>query len=518
MRFLRSPYVPGLLLFVVALVLGLLNYQDYGVAWDESAQWDIGNVNYKYVVHGDRAGLDNFYNRDYGPAFEIVLIGIEKALDITKARDLYLMRHLACHILFLIGCLAAYVLVFRTYASTMLGSLAFLIVFLFPRFYAHSYFNSKDIVFLSFFFLTLLAVYRAFETKKALWYIIAGILCGYTTGIRVLGVIIPAAVGLVLLLNAIVVFRKDKKAFRSVFLNMLTFALSGLAAIVLFWPLLWTAPVKNFMDSYERMAHFRWDGWVLLRGGFIEATKLPVYYFPIWFCLTTPIAWLVLGITGMVWFVIDFLKKPLFYLSDLSRSSLIVYLLVFFLPICMVIVLHAVIYDDWRHLYFIFAGFLMFIIFAVQKLLATRMKIAVVGFCALQLGLLTFFMIKNHPFQQVYFNEFMTREPEFIRHNYEFDYWGTSTKQGFEYVLEHDTSASIRIGTPDGYFYPTTLNLAFLTDHQRSRIVSVGENDSCDYFISFFRWHPEDYEGHTSVHDIKVYNNTMLRISKVVGK
>ncbi|WP_276132136.1 ArnT family glycosyltransferase [Polluticoccus soli] len=517
MSFLRSPYVPGVLLFAIAFIVGLISYQDYGMSWDETAQREIGNVNYNYIIHGDRASLDNYFNKDYGPAFEVVLIGIEKTLGIQKYRDVYLMRHLACHILFLIGCLSAYILVFRTYKNVLLASISFLIILLFPRFYAHSYFNSKDVVFLSFFFITLLAIYRAFETKRIKWYIIAGLLCGYTTCIRILGVIMPAAVGLVLLLNAIVCIRIDKQLLRPVILRIVSFALSCILATIFFWPLLWTGPVNNFIESYQRMAHFRWDGTVLLQGAYVNATDLPIQYFPLWFSLTTPILWLLLGVVGIVWFVIDFLKKPVIYLTDLPRSSFIVYFLVFFLPVCMVVILHAVIYDDWRHLYFIFAGFLMFVILAIQKLLATRLKIAVVGVSVLQLGLLAFFMIKNHPFQQLYFNELMSRSPEYIRHNYEMDYWGASTKQAFEYILEHDSASSIRIGGPDGH-YAIPNNFYFLTEHQRSRIVLVGEKDKWDYFVTFFRYHPEDYEGQRTVYDFKVNNSTVLRVSKPASK
>ena len=45
-------------------------------------------------------------------------------------------------------------------------------------------------------------------------------------------------------------------------------------------------------------------------------------------------------------------------------------------------------------------------------------------------------MIRNHPFQNVYFNNFLSHDEQYLRKNFEMDYWGTSYKQALEYVLK----------------------------------------------------------------------------------
>ena len=96
-----------LVLFVAALVVALPLWQDFGLSWDELAQWDMGQMSYAYVFRGDEALL-SFRNNDYGVAFELPLIMLEKILGLEDTRDVYLMRHLATHVFFLLGALACF--------------------------------------------------------------------------------------------------------------------------------------------------------------------------------------------------------------------------------------------------------------------------------------------------------------------------------------------------------------------------------------------------------------------------
>ena len=96
MKTLLKTYAPGLILFVISLVIGMMVYKDYGVAWDDPIQRDLGLVSYNYAFHKDQT-LNTIADRDYGVAFELVLIGIERYLDLSDSRDIYLSRHLSVH-------------------------------------------------------------------------------------------------------------------------------------------------------------------------------------------------------------------------------------------------------------------------------------------------------------------------------------------------------------------------------------------------------------------------------------
>ena len=63
-------YAPGLMVWVIALIVSLCTYQDYGVSWDEPIQRTIGEVSYNYIFHQDPT-LHTYIERDPGVGFEL---------------------------------------------------------------------------------------------------------------------------------------------------------------------------------------------------------------------------------------------------------------------------------------------------------------------------------------------------------------------------------------------------------------------------------------------------------------
>jgi hypothetical protein len=159
-----SPYFPGIILFLAALIIGLFVYKDYGIAWDEPIQRDIGVLNYDYAFNGN----DNLFrvaSDHHGAAFELVLLVAEKWLKITDSRDIYLMRRLVSHIFFLIGMFFGYILIYRLFRNRFIACLGFIMLVFDPRIYVHSFINSKDVPFLSSVIITFAFCQLAFEKK-----------------------------------------------------------------------------------------------------------------------------------------------------------------------------------------------------------------------------------------------------------------------------------------------------------------------------------------------------------------
>ena len=69
-----------------------------------------------------------------------------------------------------------------------------------------------------------------------------------------------------------------------------------------------------------------------------------------------------------------------------------------------------------------------------------------------------------HPHQQTYFNFFAGEDPML---NFEGDYYGTSYRQGLEYILENDLSDEILISVANS---PGSLNRHILYDTDKKRI------------------------------------------------
>jgi Dolichyl-phosphate-mannose-protein mannosyltransferase len=499
---------PGLLLLVASLIIALFIYKDYGVSWDEPEQREMGEVSYNYIFHHDPA-LKTSVDRDHGVGFELVLTALEKKLHFTDSRDIFLMRHLATHIFFLIGVFFAYLLMLRLYKNQFIACLGFLIIALNPRLYAHSFFNTKDIPFLSAFIICLFLCHVAFDKNKSWWYALLGVACGYATSIRILGVLLISLIALFILIDMLRAFNGKTKTAKSAG-NLFIFFTASFLSLTGFWPVLWESPLQTFASNFRSLSHFPWDGLVLFNGHLDHAKTLPWYYLPEWFFISTPLLWLTTGIAGITMVVLRFIKSPFNYVASLSGKSNLLYLLCFFTPLLSIIVLHSVVYDDWRHVYFIYPPFVFLALSAIHKFNACKGNIIACAICMVQLVLTGFFMISNHPCQNVYFNSLVSHKDEHIRMNFEQDYWGSSFKQGIEYILAHDTSSTIRL---DWRIRPVKTNVRILKEADRKRIQFT--EDSADYFITTFRGHPSDYKYPSITYEVKVQNSTMLRVYKL---
>src|SRR6478672_11697011 len=92
--------------FILLLLLGISQYRDYGISWDETKQRLTGAVTLKYVAEAfhvpaamapwkDRLpSLATYPDRDYGVAFEAPAFALEQLLRLEDYRDIYMFRHL----------------------------------------------------------------------------------------------------------------------------------------------------------------------------------------------------------------------------------------------------------------------------------------------------------------------------------------------------------------------------------------------------------------------------------------
>lgn len=86
-------------------------------------------------------------------------------------------------------------------------------------------------------------------------------------------------------------------------------------------------------------------------------------------------------------------------------------------------------------------------------------------------------MLRNHPFEQVYFQP-LARS---IAGGFDRDYWGTSYRQGFEYILAHDASDVIPIAVAN---LPGELNTQILPPSERRRVRIVQQPEEARYFLT----------------------------------
>lgn len=317
------------------------------------------------------------------------------------------------------------------------------LLLLHPRIYAHSVFNTKDLPFLSVATACLLAARHAFTSGRMRHFVVLCLLCGWATGIRITGVLLPACIAVAL--GARVLALRDRHTLLRSLAAFGSMMLAATAELYVCWPFLWADPFTRFAQSWQRMAHYPWGGSLLFRGTIYKDVDVPWTYIPVWFTITTPLVWVSAGLAGAAFAVGRTLEAFRERAMSADRCSDVLHLLLVFLPVVAIIALHSIVYDDWRHLYFIWPSFVMLAVRALQWADGTRARWPVRIALIAQAAVVLLFSIRNHPFQQVYFNMLAPHGKEQRRHRYEMDYWGVGFKQALDYILAHDTAKQIKV-------------------------------------------------------------------------
>ncbi|OSZ78707.1 hypothetical protein CAP35_10790 [Chitinophagaceae bacterium IBVUCB1] len=505
----RKKNIPGLLVVCLACIISLFTFKDYGVAYDEPLQRDIGLISYNYIIGGNDS-LFRFHDRDHGVAFEVPLIAIEKILKLTDSRDVYLMRHIATHLFYLLGVFCSYILLLKLYKKQSIAIIGMLLILCHPRIYAHSFFNTKDLPFLTACTISFLTLYISIEKQRWQYTALHAAICAYATAIRILGIMLPA-ITILMMICMVIINRKENmgKKVLSIGLYILLFLLF----LWMFWPLMWQQPILHFAETWQSLSKFRWGGTVLFMGDVYAATAIPRHYLPVWIAISTPIIYLIAPTIAIASTLVMSIVQPNKLFKDVPLLYGFVFAVFTILPIAYIIYIHAVVYDDWRHVYFTYPAIVIvtcYLLYRWHHRLAGKLLLVFIG---VQITITVYDMIKLHPYQQVYFNALAPNEPEYLRHKYEMEYWGTSYKEALEYILATDKKENIKVY---GLWPMVENNMLILPPVQRKRIIRAWREDSPDYFVTVFRGHPADYTDLGIVcYEKHLQNNTIMRIYKM---
>ncbi len=458
-----------ILFFGSYLVTGISVYRDYGVSWDEPASQYRGLVAISYVHQklGSPLGsslsvrpgemMENEH-RYHGVFFELPLAAGQFILGLTDSRAIYFYRHFCNFLLFWIATIVFWYLIREHYGNWLaLAGVAFLI--LSPRLFAHSFYNPKDIPFLSLYIISTYTLVRTLTNKSVGWTIIHSAACGALIDIRIPGIFMPLiTVALVFLDSSLGLPRRLGRAF--------IFTGSVMAFTILFWPLLWENPQQHFINSAKFLNNFPARIDMLFMGSLINSQQLPWYYHLVWIGVTTPIIYLGFCLSGFVKWAS---RIPILSWSDIRQEFLFVVFLTVLIPWGFVVIADSVSYNGWRHFYFIYPGLIVFSVSGLKwlydktstKPLWNRLVLAVVLFALMKA---TFDIISFHPYQHEYFNLLAGRDE---RSNFEGDYWGLAFREGLE-TIGKEPSDSLFIHSKLGY--PAVANRAILDKALRNRV------------------------------------------------
>ena len=479
----------AVVLLALALVGGVLLHRDYGVSWDEPQQRRIGQVSLNHVLETvglreprNDGSLDTFSDRDYGVAFELPAVVLERLLRLDDSQQIYHVRHLLTFVFFLVGVVATYLLAEKRFASRSFGVVAATLMFLHPRIFAHGFFNSKDSVFMSLWAVGLYTLIRLLDSPTTRNAIIAGCAIGLASGVRVVGL------GLLLLgiasIGVSVLARETSR--RAAVKHSALMSLTAGGALFLVWPYLWSAPLQNLREAVANMARFRWGGSNRYFGEFVVGSDTPWHYTPVWIGITTPIFILFLLAVGIWQTAVMAARSKRLWIDRRSRTDVVV-LAALVGPILATSTLGSVLYDGWRQHQFVYPAIALLATKGLHTLVAawrqqrhyanTVLLVAIILSSALTL----LWMVRAHPLQNVYFNNLVVAEP---REVFDVDYWGLANQRALEAILRSDDRPLVTVAAVSA----TPLEVGLYGIHPRARErLAVINPEEADYLITNYR-------------------------------
>lgn len=466
------------LFFLSLLVVGLLIFRDYGINWDEPVHEWRGQAFLDYVLRGDRRLINHEHERNYGTFPDIILAAVERAVE-QDSRTVYLARHLMLFLIFCFGVWFFYLLGRKIFARREVALLGCLMLVLTPRLFAHSFYNPKDTPLVTAVIVAFYTLVRFLEKPgfaRMAWHALA---CAVATDVRLTGMLtffLTGAAFLFLLWEA----RKNGKKALSVLGLGAAFTVLYAIVTILLWPYLWEDPVGRIASVSQFATHVPWKGHQLYLGKYYSCGETPWHYIPVWIAISTPLLYLGLFFIGVFALVGDVFRNWKRSSQLLNKTWGPLTLLWFFVPPLGSILMGVCTFNEFRHLFFIYPALLLIglkgLVAAYDAVLKMRerklsaagkiiLAVVVVG----SLGRVAFFMVRNHPHENVYFNRLAGRDMASVAKKFEMDYWGLSYKQGLEYLLRIDPSETIKVAVD---FRPGEFNVWIQPRSERPRLIT----------------------------------------------
>lgn len=325
------------------------------------------------------------------------------------------------------------------------GVLAFLFIALSPRILGEAMNNPKDIPFAAanvFFLYYLLRYIATYGISKLQWKyaLLMGLGFGMAMGFRIGGILmIPYTA---LFLGAYFLWDKTfnekvkanfNKSIKNIGLNILVTFVIGYILGIAFWPWALQAPLSAPLDALAAMTNREVPMRMLYNGAYIMNTEVPNTYTLKWIFISNPI-FILLGFLSSVFFIAPLSKRY-------GKAAVFMMFFILIFPVAYAVYKHSVLYDTWRHFFFIYPGMILLVAvlsnyflekFNTQKTyLYVSISVIVAG-----MALPALWIARSFPNEYVYFNEFEGGIKNAVG-VYDLDYYQNSGKQAADWIKQN---------------------------------------------------------------------------------
>ena len=479
--------------FFLVFLIGIYIYKDFGFNIDESFQRRSGFYWLNYLVQllnlehlstiTEQKFLSSYEftipwsekDKAYGILFDVPAAFLEIIFKVNEPIEYYQLRHLLTFFYFFIGLIFFYKLLFIRFQSRYLSLFGCLLLFITPRIFGESFHNNKDIVFLSFFIITLFFYFKVIEREKLSNILFFSLFSAIASSTRIFGFIFPISFVFLFLLS-ILSQKKDLKKFKQVLVYLFFF----LFFLILLWPFLWSNPIQNLLIHFNNLGDFG-PPIVFFNNSFYDTHLVPYYYLPLWIFISTPIFNILLFISGLFFSIKIFIKKLFkveenkigydFWDNANEKKDFLILIIftIFFLGGTFLNINH---YNSWRVFYFLNFFIIYFSISFVHVCFTEKkFKKYTKIFLTLILVAVLFNISKlyiYHPYQSFYFSSIL---PSKFKDNFEVDYTGLSGIEFLRETVKLNNENKIMVGINSWYPLWRMKNLLPIQDRKRIEFV-----------------------------------------------
>tara|TARA_B100001250_G_C19769816_1_gene776566 strand:+ start:146 stop:1726 length:1581 start_codon:yes stop_codon:yes gene_type:complete len=425
--------------FLIAYcIIGIFLSLNVGITHDESYDYFVGEINKKnflntfffqnYEVKA-LEGMSPYYGSGFhffSAPFEYVNKFFFDLNYIVPEFKPLLLKHPSVFVLFIFSSIYFRKIIFLATKEKNYASICAILYLSYPYLLGHSFFNVKDMPFLSVWLICtsyMIKITKNYYVKNNIKnkdLIILSLLTAFLLSIRISGVLIFIEY-FIFLIFAINLSKTEYFLFIKKFYKKISFFLfATFLSFYILSPSYWANPF-DVINGIKFMSQHTQTVCTMTLGECMKAQNLPSTYLPIWLFFKLPI----LIIFG---FILLILKEKLFF-SSKNNQLIIAPIIVSFLSIILLLILFKVnLYDELRQVMFLVP--LMFIT-ALSAIFTLSKKISY-SLIIIFIILFTFQNIKIYPYNYIWMNNFSNLIK--VNNNFELDYWGVSTKKIAEFL------------------------------------------------------------------------------------
>ncbi len=505
----QTPSVDGVLfkrIFFGSLALMLLVFwcsgYNIGFCSDEMDMNLYGKVNYSYYFSGgrDTSFLNLHQEGDtanamktlpyYGSSFEYVATGINYLTGQLNTRNEYNVRHMLNQLFAVLAILFTGLCAKRIsgYRAAVIASW---LLFLTPTFFGWALFDTKDIPFCAGYIASVYCMLHFFDEFpspgwRSVFFLTAAL--SFTIGTRVGGLLLFlylfAFVFLFLWTGPKSIRENFKiKTLIPIFQKIIVLVAFTLAVVILMWPYVLRAPLTNLLEAINSAKKFPANIAMNFNGEPISSIALPGNYLFTYLAITIPILILVL-VPASVLLLIAARKR-------INWKAALLVLVASIFPLIYAVVTGVNLYNGWRHMLFMYPGFIVIGALGIDYLMArmkkTTYQVGLAVACLACLAHPIAWSAKNNPYQYMYYNELEGFSKGYT--DYENDVWSISVRPAIDWLMTNPDIASSRDTIILGSNTPQFSRLYLKTNYPGSkvRVVFAGAKDyhvfHLDYLI-----------------------------------